>query len=297
MIIRASHVVPEGVRDVRLSNYARVAFSDYLSRKGVSKALKRGEFRVNGVIAQSGDWVVSGQLIELLDLQQRVPKPYALPLDIVFEDECLAVINKPAGIEVSGNKFRTIENALVGQVTKSAHPDALPWPRPAHRLDYATSGLLLVAKTALAQKHLGQAFENREINKVYTAIVQGRVSGAGEITEPIQNISAHSHYEYIDSVQSLRDGHLTMVQLKPITGRTHQLRIHMASIGHPIVGDTKYGEEGNVMLGKGLFLTASELVLQHPESQHQMHLSVGPPPKFAALMMREQKRNDKFSGS
>ena len=146
MIIRASHVVPEGVRDVRLSNYARVAFSDYLSRKGVSKALKRGEFRVNGVIAQSGDWVVSGQLIELLDLQQRVPKPYALPLDIVFEDECLAVINKPAGIEVSGNKFRTIENALVGQVTKSAHPDALPWPRPAHRLDYATSGLLLVAK-------------------------------------------------------------------------------------------------------------------------------------------------------
>jgi RluA family pseudouridine synthase len=295
MIIRQSHIVPRGVHGTRLSDYARNVFAGLLSKKGVAKALKRGEFRVDGITGKSGDWVASGQLIELLDLQQSVPKPYALPLDIVFEDEFIAVIKKPAGIEVSGNKFRTIENALVDQVNLSGRADALPWPRPVHRLDYATSGLLLVAKTASAQRRLGQAFENREVNKVYTAIVQGEVSAEGEITEPIQNLSAHSHYERIDSVQSLRNGHLSMVQLKPVTGRTHQLRIHMASIGHPIVGDTKYGKEGNVMLGKGLFLTASKLELRHPESQQQLYLSVEPPPKFSALMKREQERTDKYS--
>ena len=106
MIIRESHLVPEGVHHIRLSDYARTAFGQYLSRKGVSKALKRGEFRINGVTGQSGDWVSPGQLIELLDLQQRIPKPYSFTLEIVFEDEFLAIINKPPGIEVSGNKFR-----------------------------------------------------------------------------------------------------------------------------------------------------------------------------------------------
>ena len=146
MITKETHRVPEGTSGVRLSDYARTAFTMIPSRKGIAKAIKRGELRINGAAAQSGDWVESGQLLELVDLQQRIPKMYHLPLEVVFEDEYLAVINKPPGIEVSGNKFKTIENALAGSLSTSTRPDALSWPRPVHRLDYSTSGLLLVAK-------------------------------------------------------------------------------------------------------------------------------------------------------
>ena len=155
MIVKETHLVPEGVSAVRLSGYARSAFTSIPSRKGVDKAIKRGELRVNGEPAGTGDWIKPGQLLELVDTQQNIPKTYRLSLEVVFEDDDLAVINKPPGIEVSGNKFKTITNALAGSLTASPQPDALPWPRPVHRLDYSTSGLLIVAKTARAQVSLG----------------------------------------------------------------------------------------------------------------------------------------------
>lgn len=295
MIIRETHLVPAGITQVRLSDYARTAFEPLLSRKGISKAIKRGEFRINGEKAQSGDWVEAGQIIELLDLQQRVPKTYLLRLDVVFEDAFLAVINKPPGIEVSGNKFKTVENALAGSLTPSTEPDALPWPRPVHRLDYSTSGLLLVAKTSGAQRLLGQMFEECRIHKRYCAVVMGEVPMSGTVETPIADLPARSEYEPVRTVPSLRSGHVSLIHLFPTTGRTHQLRIHMASIGHPIVGDPKYGEAGNTLKGKGLFLAAIELRFPHPVTQQELSLSIEAPPKFAALLEREQARWDKFN--
>lgn len=294
MIIRKTHLIPEGVHDVRLSDYVTTTFAAMLSRKGVSKAIKRGEIWTNGEPAHSGDWVQAGQTIELMDLQQRAPKNYLLALDVVFEDDYLAVINKPPGIEVSGNKYKTIENALSINLKPSTQPDALPWPRPVHRLDYSTSGLLLVAKTSQAQRRLGQAFEERRIHKRYCAVVTGEVPKSGTVTEPIDGLAALSEYTPVQTVSSLRNDHVTLVDLSPVTGRTHQLRIHMASIGHPIVGDQKHGTEGNILRGKGLFLASIELRFPHPITEQEMNLAIDAPPKFKALMKREQIRWEKF---
>lgn len=295
MIIKETHLVPDGIRGVRLSDYARAAFPTISSRKGIAKAIKRGELWINGTTAQSGDWVEAGQTLELMDLQQRIPKTYRLTLEVVFEDEYLAVINKPPGIEVSGNKFKTVENALTDNLSPSTRPDALSWPRPVHRLDYSTSGLLLIAKSTGAQVFLGQQFEKRAIHKRYRAVVTGELLSTGRIDEPIGGVPAQSDYEAVETIPSLRSGHLSMVDLFPLTGRTHQLRIHMAAIGHPIVGDQKYGKAGHVLKGKGLFLAAVELRFLHPADQQEMTISIDAPPKFDSLLQREQARWEKFN--
>ena len=295
MIIKETHRVPEGIGNVRLSDYARTAFPSIPSRKGIAKAIKRGELRVDGAPCRSGDWVRAGQLLELVDLQRNVPKTYRLPLEVVFEDDWLAVVNKPAGIEVSGNKFKTLENALAGSLSPSTRPDALGWPRPIHRLDYSTSGLLLVAKTSAAQVSLGRWFEERAIQKRYCAVVTGKLSGEGRVDEPINGLEAHSDYAAAETVSSLRSGHLTRIDLFPTTGRTHQLRIHMAAIGHPIVGDTKYGQAGNILKGKGLFLAAVELRFPHPAGQRETTVTTNIPPKFGTLLKREQARWEKYN--
>ncbi len=295
MIIREVHRVPEDIGEMRLSDYARTAFPSVPSRKGIAKAIKRGELLVDGTPGRSGDWVRAGQVLELVDLQRNVPKTYRLPLDVVFEDDWLAVVNKPAGIEVSGNKFKTVENALAGSLSPSTQSDALGWPRPVHRLDYSTSGLLLVAKTLAAQVFLGRRFEERAIQKRYCAVVMGELSGAGRVDEPINGLLAHSDYAAVETVPSLRSGHLTRVDLFPTTGRTHQLRIHMAAIGHPIVGDFKYGQAGNILKGKGLFLAALELRFPHPADQHETTVATDIPPKFGTLLKREQTRWEKYN--
>jgi tRNA pseudouridine65 synthase/23S rRNA pseudouridine1911/1915/1917 synthase len=295
MITKDSHLVPEGICDMRLSDYARTAFPMIPSRKGASKAIKRGEIRINGTVACSADRVKAGQTLDWVDLQKRTPKAYRLKLEVVFEDDDLAVINKPPGIEVSGNKFKTVENALSGSLAPSSRPDALPWPRPVHRLDYSTSGLLLVAKTAGAQIFLNRQFEKRCIHKKYYAVVMGDVPDAGKIDAPINGLPARSEYVPVKTVPSLRSGHLTLVQLFPVTGRTHQLRIHMAAIGHPIVGDQKYGETGHILKGKGLFLAAVELCFPHPETKESIAVSIDRPPKFESMMKREKERWEKFN--
>ncbi|MEE9368601.1 MAG: RluA family pseudouridine synthase [Pontiella sp.] len=297
MIIKDTHLVPENIKAVRLSDYVRIAFPAIPSRKGASKAIKRGELWVNGTPAESGTWIEVGQKLDWMDLQQRAPKKYHLKLDVVFEDDYLAVINKPPGIEVSGNKFKTVENALSGSLSPSKQPDALPWPRPVHRLDYSTSGLLLVAKTSRALIDLGRAFEDRKIHKQYRTVVSGKLLSSGTITDPINGLPAQSEYEAVETVPSLRSGFLTELRLSPITGRTHQLRIHMASIGHPIVGDQKYGKEGNVLKGKGLFLAAVELSFPHPVILEKITVAIDTPAKFKSLLQREQARSEKFNAT
>lgn len=249
---------------------------------------------MDGKPATTGTWVEAGQKIELMELELTPPKPYSLSLSIIFEDDCLAVIYKPPGIVVSGNRFRTIQNALAGNLKSSFALDSLPWPQPVHRLDAATSGLLIIAKTRKSRIDLGKQFQNKEVVKRYHAIVMGKMPAKGSIDSDIDNKPALTTYRFIESVPSLKNDWLTLVELCPKTGRTHQLRIHLSQLGFPILGDKLYGKEGQILKGKGLFLSATGLQFKHPLSHKTLDFSIDIPGKFQAHLSRELRRWKKY---
>ncbi len=294
MSIIEQHIVPASISKQRLSDYCCGVFTALPSRKGVKKAIKAGRILLNGRTGQTGDWVLPGQTIQVLADNRPLTKIYERKLPVCFENDYFAVINKPAGIPVSGNQFKTIGNMLAYNLEISAHIDALARPYPLHRLDAPTSGLLLVAKTASAQLKLGPLFANRQIKKTYQAIVCGTTQGHGQIDLVVDGKSAISHFQRIRTGPSIKNGTLSWLNLRPETGRTHQLRIHLASIGHPIMGDQLYGEDGKVYRGKGLFLCATGLSFTDPWTQESFQLEIPAPAKFEKLMVREAGMWERF---
>jgi len=258
-----SHTVPQNVNAQRLSDYAVGIFSSISSRKGIKKAIRKGWITINSRIGLSGDYIVGGELLKLIIEEPKNPI-LQLQLDVLFEDEHLAVINKPAGIAVSGNKSQTIENALPFNLVPSSAKDALEYPQAAHRLDHPTSGVLLIGKTRSAVISLNRMFESKLINKKYHAICLGNLTSSGDILSPIDAKDSQSTYKVIARQSSKKYGQLNFVELIPQTGRRHQLRKHLASINCPILGDKAYGIEGKVLTGKGLYLHASSLSFYHP---------------------------------
>ena len=264
------------------------------SRNGIKKAIKRGDILVDGLPAETGRLTVPGQLIELVDRQKTPPKSFPMQIKVVYEDEYFALVCKPAGIEVSGNKFKTLQNALPVNCHASTAPDALKYPRPVHRLDYHTSGLLIVAKTVNAQIAFGNMLENKEITKRYRAVLVGEAPEAGQIDTPVGGRCAMSEFRRVSVSPARRYEALSLVDLFPVTGRTHQLRIHMASIGHPVLGDARYGKEGMILRGKGLFLSAVGLIFKHPFDGRDMVMSVPQPKKFDIRLRRESERSERI---
>lgn len=291
MLIIHTHIVPANISNVRLSDYAVGIFPQLPSKKGLKKAIKNGQIYINGEKAATGNWVTTGQKIELVALDKKPPKIYQLDLPVIYEDEQLAVIQKPAGIIVSGNQFHTIQNALLHNLTPSKAIDAFQLPRPVHRLDHATSGLLLIAKTTAANIHLSQQFEKKTIQKRYQAVVMGQIIPTSGIIEvKIEDKVATTKYEMLQTVPSLKATHLSLVDLYPLTGRTHQLRIHLAHLGHPILGDKLYHQDKPLLTGKGLFLAAVELIFEHPVSGEPMNFRIDAPTKFGYRLEQENRR-------
>ncbi|BDD05875.1 RluA family pseudouridine synthase [Aureibacter tunicatorum] len=293
MHVIEKHIVPVLTQKFRLSEYIIGKFQSLQSRQGSKKAIKKNLILVDRSIGTTATWILGGETIELID-EENIPKTYNLPLDIVFEDEYMVIINKPAGLVVSGNQFKTAANAIISLANKSTVQDALPYPKPVHRLDSGTSGLLIFAKTRSALIALGNMFQSKSIRKEYLAIVTGKLNGNGDITKPIDDYECHSSYSTVKSVPSLKNNWLTLVKLSPHTGRTHQLRIHMASIGHPIFGDKLYGNEGEIYEGKGLFLTAVKLSFEHPVLKNNLNIEIPMPNKFDSLLKREERRWNKY---
>lgn len=291
-----THIVPELENATRLENYLLDKFNDYGSRKGIQKAIKRGLITLDNKTVNPGVWISKGQRIDWLEKDVSTLPSYEIALDVVYEDDYLAVINKPSGIVVSGNKLRTIANALLGNLEKSKQEDSLTRPLPVHRLDSQTSGLLLVAKTSKAMVKLNRLFENKDIIKTYQAIVQGKIEGLGKMESPIENKRSMTLFEVISNHFSLNNDWVSLVKLFPKTGRTHQLRIHLANQGFPIVGDRLYGVEGKILKGKGLFLCATGLQFIHPITEVEVKAVISAPVKFDSYLKREEQRWERFNG-
>jgi len=290
MKILKSHEVPEGIEQVRFSDYAVEVFTIIPSRNGIKKAIKRGDFFIDGAEAETGTWVKPGQIIELRELTGAAVPVYRMKFDVVYEDNYIAVVNKPAGITVSGNRFKTVENALPFNLTVSSEDDALKRPGPVHRLDSPTSGLLLVAKTISARINFGGQFETRNIKKRYRAVVKGKIENSGRIISDIDGRDSETEFIPVKSVASIKNEWVTLMDLFPGTGRTHQLRRHMAESGHPVIGDRQYGAAGDIFRGKGLFLAAVELSFTHPVTGIPVKIRIDEPEKFRTFMEREERR-------
>lgn len=268
-----------------------MVFTDFIpSKSGIKKAIKKGLILVNG---QSGKTATLISTQDTLELTQGLPanfKTFKLKLPIIFEDDYLAVINKPAGIRVSGNAFKTIFNTLPFNLCASSLQDKLERPTPVHRLDSQTSGLLVVAKTKIAQLALSEQFNLRTIKKKYYTIVIGNLNTAQTVVSIIDNKQSETYFKPIKTIKSLKYNYLTLTEAYPFTGRTHQIRIHAAQIGHQILGDKLYGNAQLIHKGKGLFLSASALEFCHPKTNKKVNVTIKMPYKFNALLEREEKR-------
>jgi len=296
VIIIDKHIVQNLTERIRFVDYCIAIFPQLMSKNAVKKAIKREELYINNEIATSGHWMADGEEVLLIDNERKTPKPFPLEIPIVFEDEFLLIVNKPSGISVNGNLHRTLENALIGKVELSNEKDANKWAKPVHRLDHATSGLVILSKTATCHRKMAKMFENKQIKKEYHAVITGRLEESyGEINSPINQQSAMTKYKLLKTVPSLRSKVLSLVQLFPQTGRTHQLRIHCAENNCPIVGDVLYGEEKNTLLHKGLFLVSTKLEFTHPITGNELSVSIDVPHKFHSLLEREERRWNKFN--
>lgn len=294
-MIIAKHQVEILETPQRLSDYLIGKFEEIQTRKGIKKAIEKRQVLVNDEIASTAYWVQSHDVISLHESQALPPKQFELDLEIPYEDDYLAVVSKPAGIPVSGNLYKTLFNALGHNLQHSKQVDALRWPLPVHRLDTATSGLVIVAKTHSVRVALGKMFEDRKVSKRYRAILQGTMEGEGIVDSEIDGKEAVTHYQVVENVQTLKGTSLTLIDLFPITGRKHQLRIHCSSLGLPIVGDQLYQGDVSMKTDKGLFLVALELNFKHPVTTENVKVKIPLPEKFNSYISREKKRFEKHN--
>ena len=283
---RLTEEVPYEMAGMRLDQVLAELFADY-SRSKLQTWVKSGRVQVNGLTLKPKDKLVGGETIDL-DAEAEIvvlAEPEPIPLDIIFEDESLLIVNKPAGLVVHpavGNWNGTLLNALLNH---DNHLETLPRAGIVHRLDKDTSGLLMIAKTLQAHNSLTQQLQDRAITREYQAIARGRMTAGGTVDEPIgRHPTDRKRYAVREngksSVTHYRVGQRftrhTLVQVKLETGRTHQIRVHMAHIRFPLLGDQVYGGrfqmpadcseqlEKELRSFKRQALHAARLGLQHP---------------------------------
>lgn len=305
--LELSAIVPEDMMGTRLDFAATELFPGY-SRSRIQSWIKSGAITLNGAVSKPKEKVLGGEQLNLVaELEEQGDwEAEDIPLDIVFEDDQILVINKPAGLVVhpgAGNRTGTLLNGLL-----YGYPDLVNVPRAGivHRLDKDTTGLMVVAKTLEAHADLVAQLQERTVSREYEAVVVGVMTGGGKVEAPMarhprqrQKMAvvdfggkeAITHYRVIK-----RYPNHTHVRLKLETGRTHQIRVHMAHIGYALVGDGTYA--GRAKLPKNAVpelrdllrtfgrqaLHAAQLGLNHPMSGEYMEWQVPRPDDMQQLL-------------
>jgi 23S rRNA pseudouridine1911/1915/1917 synthase len=340
-----SFAVPAEAAGQRLDQFL-AAQIEGVSRSRVQLLLEQGDVLVDGARPKASLKLRGGESITISGEPHPAPlKATAedIPLHIIFEDKDLAVVDKPAGMMVHAGSGQnedarsrgTLVNALLFHFKSLSSTGGELRPGIVHRLDKDTSGLIIVAKNDRTHAGLASMFSGREIRKTYVALVQGLVERArGTINasvgrdpvrrtrmtaQPQENArTAVSHYEVVRRIAT-RFGKFTLVKVRIETGRTHQIRVHMASIGHPVVGDTLYGassqltdqiasqaatsraarrnvEPERLRLGRN-FLHAAELEFTHPVTHKPLQLNAPLPPELEEFLRRLEGDNAQLHAS
>lgn len=320
--IELEAIVPGEHTGKRLDQVVALLFSDF-SRSRLQAWIKEGAITVDGKQVKPREKLYGGENIVIQATIEAMEghEGEDIPLDIVYEDDDILVLNKPAGLVVhpaAGHRSGTLMNALLHH-----YPDIAVVPRAGivHRLDMDTTGLMVVAKTIQAQTELVSQLQERTMGREYEAVVQGVMTGGGCVEEPMgrharnrQKMAvvttgkeAVTHYRVLHKFRAH-----THVRLKLETGRTHQIRVHMAHINYPLVGDQLYGgrfrmpkgasEETQEMLRgfKRQALHAKKLELWHPVTGELMSWEVDLPSDFKALLdvlNTDSQQSDQFDQS
>jgi 23S rRNA pseudouridine1911/1915/1917 synthase len=266
-----------------------------LSRAETGNLIATGYVVVNGRLAHKGVRLRIGDTVTADSLPLFRPNP-SVPISVIYADKDLVVMDKPAGIAsqaIRHSEYQTAANFLAAHFpetrTASIHPLESGL---VHRLDTMTSGLLLAARTPSAYIALRQQFRARVIEKQYLAIVEGRISEAGTVTLALGSTGPHRQRVRVTKVQDGREAvttyrptkilpRHTVVQVTIYTGVRHQIRAHLAAIGHPIVGDTQYGTKGPA---NRLYLHAEILAFRHPTTGAMSRHQTVAPAEFAGLL-------------
>ena len=309
--------VPIQCHGMRLDQVAAELFPDY-SRNRLAKWIKEGRLTVDGRTVKPRDKATASAQVTLMVTDEPVIdwQPQSLPLDIIFEDEHILVVNKPAGVVVhpaAGHTDDTLVNALLAHAPEL---DALPRGGIVHRLDKETSGVMFVARSSLAHKSLVAQLSERTVSRTYCAVCTGALTGGGKIDAPIDRHPtartkmavvadgkpAVTHYRIAH-----RFKHYTQLQVNLETGRTHQIRVHMAHRKWPLIGDPVYGGRQRVPAGASDFLMstlrgfprqalhAQALEFEHPVSGGWVKFESDLPDDLVNLL-EVLEREDRFGG-
>ena len=291
-------VVPKEAARLRLDQFLARELPQF-SRSRIQQLIRGNFVRRNDAPARPRDLVRAGDRIEInepppekIDIQ-----PAAIPLDVLYEDEDLVVINKPPGLVVhpgAGQRERTLVNALLHHFPKLSGIGGKERPGIVHRLDKETSGCLVVAKNDEAHRGLSAQFEARTVEKVYLTLVGGRLRKSSGIIE--EKIGRHPVDRQRMSIASKRgraakteyrvlsaSEEMSLLECKLHSGRTHQIRVHLHHLGHPVLGDKVYGGRFAKSLPRQM-LHAWKLAFQHPRTGERKEFEAPLPDDFASAL-------------
>lgn len=293
---------------IRLDAYISKQMQD-LSRSMIQKLLEENKINVNGKSEKPAYKVQNGDIIEINIEEPKEVKIEAqdIPLDIIYEDEDILVVNKQKGLVVhpaNGNPDGTLVNAVMAHCKDSLSGIGGELrPGIVHRLDKDTSGLLIIAKNDKAHIQMSNQIKNREVKKTYIALVRGTIAeNEATINMPIGRSTkdrkkmavtksgkeAVTHFKVLNRYTTDK-GSYTLLEIKIDTGRTHQIRVHMAEIGHPVIGDAVYSNGKNEFGVEGQCLHAKRLEFTHPITGKEMKLEAPLPKYFKNIIEHLEK--------
>ena len=301
---RMEFIVTEDKDKMRLDAFVS-SLNVHISRSFAQKLIKEGKIFVNNKnVKESYKVKTKDEVSIIIDIPKETTlKPQNIPLDIIYEDKDIIVVNKPKGMVVhpgNGNKEGTLVNAVLAYAKDLSGIGGELRPGIVHRIDKDTSGLIIIAKNDEAHRNLSEQIKNHKVTKIYTALVRGNISeDDATINMPIgrdkndrkkmavtnDGKEAITHFKVLK-----RYGDYTLLKLKIDTGRTHQIRVHLAKIGHPVVGDETYSNGKNEFNVHGQMLHSTYLKFKQPITGEELEMQAPLPEYFQKVLEQLKER-------